>query len=81
VLCVQSITFLQMSPGLQRELMLHHLHMLFVQDFLDGQEFDSTAAIVKCAAFLHSVVGEGEGNVEAALAGVTAYSARRPEFP
>jgi hypothetical protein len=42
--------------------------MLLVKNFLDGQELDdSTASLVECAAFLHGVVGEGEGNVEAAL--------------
>jgi len=47
----------------------HLLHMLLIQNFLDGEELDdSTRSFVERRAFLFGVAGVAEGDEEAALA-------------
>jgi len=48
---------------------LHLLDVLFVEDFLDGDEFDDASGLfVVAGAFGFGVGGEAEGDEEAALA-------------
>ena len=55
----------------------HLLHLLFIQDFLNGQELDnSTRSLVECRALLLRVARVAERHEKPALAAILALALR-----